>query len=143
MPKKKTQRKARVKKNYAGFWIRVGAHIVDGIIMYITGLLYGLIIGLSGINSSILTIGGAIAISWLYYAGLESSEKQATFGKQLFGLKVVNEKYKRISFGQATMRIIGKFFSGVILGIGYIMIAFSEKKQGLHDLIAQTYVLKC
>jgi uncharacterized RDD family membrane protein YckC len=73
---------------------------------------------------------------------MESSKIQATVGKMLLGMKVTGYNGKRISFLKATGRHFAKYLSAAILGIGYLMIAFTRKKQGLHDMLAQTYVVK-
>jgi len=78
--------------------------------------------------------------SWLYEAFMESSSYQATVGKMIFGMKVTDLNGNRISFERATGRHFAKWLSGVILGIGYIMVAFTERKQGLHDILAGTLV---
>jgi uncharacterized RDD family membrane protein YckC len=79
---------------------------------------------------------------WLYYAGFESSYLMATPGKKLLGLYVTNSDNQRISFGQATGRYFAKVISAVILGIGYLMAGFTERKQALHDTIANCLVWK-
>ena len=82
-------------------------------------------------------------LQWLYFAGMESSARQATVGKSVMALRVTNGEGQRISFGHATGRFFAKIVSGMVpLGIGYIMAGFTEKKQALHDLIAGTLVLK-
>ena len=82
-------------------------------------------------------------LQWLYFAGLESSERQATVGKSVMSLRVTNLEGQRLSFGHATGRFFAKIVSGMIpFAIGYIMAAFTAKKQALHDLIAGTLVLK-
>ncbi|WP_259082504.1 RDD family protein [Caldanaerobacter subterraneus] len=83
-----------------------------------------------------------IVISWLYFTILESSELQATIGKRIMKTKVVDMNGNRISFGKANIRYWSKLISAVVLLIGYIMIAFTPKKQGLHDMIAGTLVIK-
>ena len=147
MPKKKTKKRT-TKKEYGGFWIRFVAHLVDTVVIYIIGFIIGLGIGfilaITGyLNATIAisTVTGFL-VSWLYSAGLQSSDKQATLGKQLLKLKVTDLKGKRISFSKATIRYLAKILSGLVLLIGYIMIAFTEKKQGLHDIIAKTLVVK-
>lgn len=82
------------------------------------------------------------AISILYFSIMESSKAQASVGKLALGIKVTDANGDRISFGKAVLRSIGKIVSGMILYIGFIMAAFTEKKQGLHDMIANTLVLK-
>jgi uncharacterized RDD family membrane protein YckC len=81
------------------------------------------------------------AAGWLYFALMESSSKQGTLGKMALSIMVTDVNGNRITFGRATGRYFGKFLSGLILYIGYIMVAFTEKKQGLHDMIAGTLVV--
>jgi uncharacterized RDD family membrane protein YckC len=145
-------------EKYAGFWIRFLAYIIDGIILFIIGFGIAFIIGLTwGVanyspysniyNSSsflgvaIIIYGLVIVITWLYFAYQESSIKQATIGKQALGLIVTDLEGNRLSFGRATGRWLAKILSGIILGIGFIIIGLTEKKQGLHDMIASTYVV--
>jgi uncharacterized RDD family membrane protein YckC len=82
------------------------------------------------------------AISILYYAIMESSKAQGSVGKMALGIKVTDMDGNRITFGKALLRSIGKLISGMIMCIGYLMAAFTEKKQALHDLIATTLVVK-
>lgn len=135
---------------YAGFWRRVGAYLIDQFLLFVVVFILSAIFGFAFFtvaNPNSADPGsmyGAIlgvVISWLYYALMESSEKQATFGKQALGLVVTSTDHKRISFGQATGRYFARIISSLILGIGYLMVAFTEKKQGLHDMIASTLVV--
>jgi len=139
---------------YGGFWIRVVAAIIDAIILRVVVAPVGMIFGglgmagtLSGIHHTGLGIlGGGITIillifgSWLYEAFMESSSYQATLGKLIFGMKVTDLNGNRISFERATGRHFAKWLSTMILGIGYIMVGFTDRKQGLHDLLAGTLV---
>jgi uncharacterized RDD family membrane protein YckC len=77
-----------------------------------------------------------------YFAGLESSRWQATFGKKIFGLRVGDSEGKRISLGKAIFRTCAKYFSGQILLIGYLMAFFTKNKQALHDFLAGTFVFE-
>ncbi len=137
---------------YAGFWKRFCAALVDGIIVNIavsiSGFIIGLIFGTATSNtesSQAFTslIGGilGIVISWLYCASMESSSEQATLGKQALGIKVTNLEGKPISFEQATGRHFAKILSTLIFLIGYIMAAFTAKKQALHDILASTLIV--
>jgi uncharacterized RDD family membrane protein YckC len=94
---------------------------------------------MAGVGSTILIV---YAISILYFAIMESSKSQASVGKMAMGIKVTDMNGERIPFGKAILRSIGKLLSGMVMYIGYIMAAFTEKKQGLHDLIASTLVVK-
>ena len=71
---------------------------------------------------------------------MESSSTQATLGKMAMSIVVTDISGNRVSFGRATGRHFAKIISAIILYIGYLMIAFTEKKQGLHDIIADTLV---
>ncbi len=139
---------------YGGFWIRVVAAIIDAIILRLVVAPVGMIFGglgmagmMSGIpHAGLRILGGGITIillifgSWLYEAFMESSSYQATLGKMIFGMKVTDLNGNRISFERATGRHFAKWLSAMILGIGYIMVGFTERKQGLHDLLAGTLV---
>ncbi len=119
---------------YAGFWVRFVAIVIDAIIVAVA----------SGIVAS-ATLGAGIGLSfvgsWLYEALMLSSEWQATVGKRAMSIAVTDLDGRRISFGRATGRHFGKYVSAFILGIGYIMAAFTARKQGLHDMMAGTVVV--
>lgn len=83
-----------------------------------------------------------VPLGWLYFAMQESSRHQGTFGKRLCGLRVTDMQGRRITFLRATLRYFAKFISAAIMLIGFIMAAFTERHQALHDLIAETLVLK-
>jgi uncharacterized RDD family membrane protein YckC len=139
---------------YGGFWIRVVAAIIDGIILHVAVSPIRMIFGglrLAGMMSGVPHIGlgflgGGVTLialvfgSWLYEAFMQSSSYQATLGKMIFGMKVTDLNGNRISFERATGRHFAKWLSGMILGIGYIMVGFTDRKQGLHDLLAGTLV---
>jgi uncharacterized RDD family membrane protein YckC len=73
---------------------------------------------------------------------MESSSWQATLGKKALGMEVTDMEGRRIGFGRATGRTFGKIISAFILYIGFLMAAFTEKKQALHDMIAGCLVIK-
>ena len=92
-----------------------------------------------------VVIGGyalAFISNWLYFALMESSRWQGTVGKQAFKLIVTDEHGERISFGRATGRYFAKLLSSVILMFGYFMVGWTQRKRGLHDMIAGTLVYK-
>jgi len=80
-------------------------------------------------------------LAWLYFGLCESSAWQGTVGKLALGIRVTDMDGKRISFMRATGRYFGKIVSAFILCIGFLMVAWTQRKQGLHDLLAQTLVL--
>lgn len=133
--------------------MRFLAYIIDGLIMSIVffplSLVVGVVMGASGFDENSPELGFAnlgingisILSGWLYQAFLESSSWQGTIGKKVLGLRVTDMNGNRISFGRATGRYFGMMLSGMICFIGFVMVAFTEKKQGLHDLLAGTLVL--
>jgi uncharacterized RDD family membrane protein YckC len=128
---------------YAGFWIRFVAILIDSFIVGVGGFLVGFFFTLAtaGLGACLAPFLG-IAATWLYFALMESSKSQGTLGKMALGLKVVDLQGRRITFGRATGRHFSRFLSAIILYIGYMMAGWTEKKQGLHDMIAGTCVLK-
>jgi predicted Zn finger-like uncharacterized protein len=138
----------------AGFWIRVAASIIDSILVTVmqmvissvlflaTGLASG---GLSDEGHSVLfgaTWLFSILLTVAYYVTFTGYNGQ-TPGKMLVRIKVIRTDGTEIGYGKAALReTVGKFASGIIFGIGYLMVAFDARKQGLHDKIADTYVIK-
>jgi uncharacterized RDD family membrane protein YckC len=149
---------------YGGFWVRVLAAIVDTILIRLVVAPVGIIFGLGGLTLGglghrgfgdtdfehggmlLALLGGGVmlmlvlCVSWIYEALMESSSYQATLGKMIFGMRVTDLYGNRISFARATGRHFAKILSGMILCIGFIMVGLSERKQGLHDLLAGTLV---
>ena len=83
-----------------------------------------------------------IIVPWLYYALMESSSLQATLGKLAMGSIVTDLDGDRVSFHRATGRYFGKIISYFILMIGFLMAAFTERKQALHDMMAGCLVIQ-
>ena len=147
---------------YAGFWLRFFASVIDAIIVGIVSMIIfipvGIVLGVAGVASAgsssenliemlegpLMMLNWVVSISlqWLYEALLTSSSKQATLGKLALGMIVTDLEGNRISFGRATGRHFGKYVSSLILLIGYLMQPFTEKRQALHDIMAGTLVVK-
>ena len=102
------------------------------------------IIGLTGsiVGMVMMAVIAVYATQILYFSVMESSRYQASLGKMAMGIKVVDFDGNRISFRTAVLRAVGKILSQSIMWIGFIMAAFTERKQGLHDIIAGTLVVK-
>ncbi|MFM2026856.1 MAG: hypothetical protein RLZZ339_1573 [Cyanobacteriota bacterium] len=135
--------------SYAGFWKRVAAAIIDEIIIMIGGFAFGFVFVLvmvaGGIDDLAVlevmeNILGIILI-WGYFAVMESSPTQGTLGKMALGIKVTDLEGNKIDFGRATGRHFAKIISALILYIGFIMVAFTQEKQGLHDMMAGCLVV--
>jgi len=126
---------------YSGFWLRVAAALLDGLI--VGAVTAPFTVGMSDGNRYGATASSiSLVIWWLYEALMESSAKQATLGKMALGIRVTDLDGNRIGFGKATGRHFAKYLSALILGIGYLMAAFTERKQALHDMLAGTLVLR-
>ena len=145
-----------VTPHYGGFWIRVLAYVVDGIILNIVFWLLMTIFGvgmfggmMSGGPAAMDAASGTLGIINLvlfliglaYAAGFIASPLQATPGKLLVKLKVTDRNGQRLGIGRAIGRELAKFISAIILMIGFIMVAFTDRKRGLHDMIAGTLVM--
>lgn len=135
---------------YGSFWRRLAAMLLDAIMI---GLAMGVITFALDMVVNIRSHSGAamfnhfinvlqIIVSWAYFALMESSAQQGTFGKVVMGLQVTDLEGRRITLTKATIRYAAKFLSSVILMIGYLMVAFTARKQGLHDKIAGTLVVR-
>lgn len=152
---------------YAGFWLRFVAYIIDGFVSGVAFLILLIpLFILTGAGAALSRIGSGedisdqvgaflglgfllgffgivLVVSWLYYALSESSSWQATLGKKVLNLKVTDLAGQPISFGRASGRYFAKIITGLIpLMIGYIMAGFTEKKQAIHDMIASCLVLR-
>ncbi len=136
---------------YAGFWLRFWAYLIDCLLLGLFPVLISLIIAplfftgaaaLAILGVWIFIVPVVLAEGWLYYALMESSSYQATLGKRALGLKVTGLAGERITFGTATIRYFSKILSALLLHIGFIMAAFTQKKQALHDMIASCLVIR-
>ena len=136
----------------AGFWIRVVASLLDsfllGAVQFVLSLLISHIIGMLGmaadgdpaVNTVIWLFGASLSIG---YAVFFTGYCGQTPGKMALRIKVIRTDGSPVTYGRAALReVLGKFLSSILLGIGYLMVAFDSQKQGLHDKIADTYVVK-
>ena len=149
------------KNQLAGFWPRYLAYMIDGTIVGLMNLVFsgaalGMCAAYAWINGVALLefvegptgrgIQGLVGLLYIvatmyYWAGGESSAVQGTLGMRAIGLKVVDMKFNRIPFGTGVSRWLMRNIGGFILFMGWIMCAFTEKKQTLHDLSTKTLVV--
>jgi uncharacterized RDD family membrane protein YckC len=129
--------------HYAGFLRRSLASIIDGILINIIAFLVGLILGYIVESSSIEGIAALIGLvlAWLFFAGMESSKYQATPGKLALGIKVIDKFGNRIGFDRASGRHFAKILSFICLFVGFLMVGWTKRKQGLHDKLASCLVV--
>lgn len=119
---------------YGGFWKRVVAWLIDAIVVSAAA---GIVVASTfGFGALVIFFG-----HWIYEALMTSSEWQATLGKRAMNMAVTDLQGQRVSFARATGRYFAKWVSALTLGVGFLIVAFTEKKQGLHDLIASTVVV--
>ena len=143
---------------YSGFWIRFVAHLIDSaviniVIAPVAIVLFGGYFATHHLDQNqppdagffvlvaLFIIIGGLAV-WFYEALMTSSSKQGTLGKMAFRIKVTDLNGARISFGRASGRFFAKMVSSMTFTIGFLMAAFTERKQALHDMIAGTLVLR-
>jgi uncharacterized RDD family membrane protein YckC len=153
--------------SYAGFWKRVLAYLIDAFVLYFPFSLLELPFGMrkayETLNQQVLAADTdlqaaveayrhfyieqwpyfltTMVIGWLYFAVCESSSWQATIGKLALGMRVTDLHGARISFPRALGRYAGKLLSSFLMCIGFLLVAFTQRKQGLHDMLANTLVL--
>lgn len=136
----------------AGFWMRLVATMIDAFIVFVLQFLLGSLLALAGVaaagqqasagNIAFLVQLFGFVLSFVYYVVFTGYGGQ-TPGKMALRIKVIRRDGSPLSYGRAAFREVpAKFISGIIFGIGYLMVAFDEQKQGLHDRMADTYVIK-
>jgi uncharacterized RDD family membrane protein YckC len=120
---------------YGGFWKRTAAWLIDAIVVSAaTGALVTVTFGVG--------IVGAFFAHWLYEAAMLSSSWKSTLGKRALGMIVTDLDGRPLSFARATGRHFAKWLSAMTLCIGYIMAAFTTRKQALHDMVAGSVVVE-
>ncbi len=131
------------RQRYAGFWIRCGARLIDGILLAIVQ--YSLIFAVAGLGSETAI---SLAVSALIYLLIQPSYEavmtvkyRATLGKLALGIRVLRTDGSTLTWGRAIGRYFAQLLSQVILFIGYVMAAFDDRKQGLHDRLCDTVVV--
>lgn len=142
---------------YAGFWRRLQAWVVDAILVVISSCVLAIVVAIvlsftiglmiqdkTIVNNIYDKTGAAVGLFtyFAYFVGFEVSTFQATPGKILFNIKVTDMNKERIGFLRAFARTTGKFLSGFLLLLGFLICDFTPKKQTLHDIIANTLVVR-
>jgi len=127
---------------YAGFWSRVAALIVDNAI--ITILSIALMIGAASVGAEAVAIANLalFLIAFLYWPLMECSERQATFGKQLLGIQVTDANGARLTFVRSLLRNLAKIISALPFGLGFLLAGFTARRQALHDIITKCLVVR-
>lgn len=142
---------------YAGFWIRFGAKVIDGLLLYVVNITLTFFMGLFlGLSATSLEPGETLSSGHLLMVGIQQliaiaiptcyntylvGRFGATLGKMACGLKVITPSGDRVSYPRALGRNFAEWISSIILSIGYIMAAFDDEKRALHDRICSTRVV--
>lgn len=125
--------------HYASFLRRAAAGIIDGLLIgNLAKLVGGMIFG----PEDLKLVGFSATVGWLYFAFMESSKQQGTIGKIFMKIKVTDLNGNKVNFLKASIRHFSKLLSAIILGIGYLMVLWTDRRQALHDIIAKTLVVK-
>ena len=136
---------------YAGFWQRLGAYMLDSTLLsigtFVVAFIYALSEGgpVQGVQDQVPRVSGAILMMFIYptyYAVFESSEFRGTPGKLIMGIQVVNNSGQGISLGQAYLRWFCILFNYLTLYFGYLVAAVTRRKVALHDVLAKTFVIQ-
>src|ERR1700681_204437 len=160
---------AQFSVQYAGFWLRVVAYLIDSVVLSVGFMAlfipFAITTGLTAVLGNIhpgqdprevgAVLGGTFFLglftvaalaflgAWLYHAKMESSSWQATLGKKALNLRVTDFYGARISFARASGRHFAKLITGLIpLGVGFMLAGLTERRQALHDMIAGCLVLR-
>ncbi len=127
----------------AGFWLRVVAFIVDYALLLIVG--GAMMMGAAGVGGTELAEPVYwlwVLITFLYWPVLESTSLRATIGKAMVGLVVADVDGGGLSFVRSLLRNLAKIISAIPFFIGFLLAAFTTRKQALHDLITKAVVLR-
>jgi uncharacterized RDD family membrane protein YckC len=140
--------------DYAGFWIRFAAKLLDGLILLVPILILTVIFLVPALQrpgrgqAPFMSVGLQLGLQLAYYAlaGVYNifflGRYGATPGKMALKIRVVTADGDKISYGRATGRFFGEILSGLVCNIGYIIAAFDDEKRALHDRICNTRVVK-
>lgn len=119
----------------ATFFQRLGAYLIDVVLIVIVALVLYLVLKVVGYFI-------AIALSIAYFIYFEGSASGQTLGKRALGIRVVDyASGGPLGYGKAFLRYIGRIASGAICYLGYLWIIWDKEKQGWHDKIANTVVV--
>jgi len=133
---------------YAGFWERFFAFFIDIVIVVIfLEITMRIVFGSSqGAEEKVVFRNNGLlhfAVLTLYFAVMEISKWQGTVGKILLNVKVTDENGNKVTFIKSLIRNVSKLLSAAALNMGFFMIAFTSRRQGLHDMIAHCLVVRC
>ena len=124
-------------------WRRLAGWAIESVVVFVL-FIAGLVVG-SSLYGDGLFLGFLLALIsiWLYFAGLESSERHATLSGRLLGTRVTGLRGEQLTFNRATARHFAMYLSALTpLAAGYLMAFWTKRRQTLHDYLASTIVVK-
>jgi len=121
---------------YAGFWVRVLASWIDGLLLLLPLAMVEVLLG----NDSTMRLFLFFVLWWLYTSCMLSSSWRATIGKKIVAIEVVDIYGKQLTFNGASLRFVYSIISYMLI-IPILIMLFDEKKQTFHDKMAKTIVL--
>jgi uncharacterized RDD family membrane protein YckC len=131
---------------YVGFWLRVLASLVDTVLVLVVTVPLMALFGYNYMSDSLIDSPGSALISDVLPAIVVIAlwaSLQSTPGKMMLSARIVDAKTGgKPSLGQCILRYLGYFVSIIGLGIGFLWVAFDPRKQGWHDKIAGTVVVR-
>lgn len=131
---------------FAGFWSRFFAYLIDLVPVFVLSIVGAILPFFSQKLAFVALLTMFLSFGWIFYNVLFlPATRGTTFGKRMLGLAIVTDTTapgQGLGWGKAFLRLVGYFVNSFTAGIGYLLIAFTAKKQGLHDLIAGTYVVR-
>lgn len=120
----------------AGFWLRAGAYMIDGLLIAIASVLMNLVL------PPVISVVSRLLLSAGYFTVMPVQNQGQTLGKMAAGVAIVRDDGSPISYGRAFARWLGYLVSGITLCLGFICAAFTNRKRALHDYIADTRVVR-
>ena len=130
-------------QQYVGFWKRLLAFIIDQVILAVaSGLLFGDAVVSMNDGGVTVAYNGIYSFIPLLYTVLFWGFLSATPGKMALGMKIVKEDGTPITWKDAILRALGYIPSAIVFFLGFLWIGWDAKKQGWHDKIAHTVVVK-
>ncbi|HXT00928.1 MAG TPA: RDD family protein, partial [Elusimicrobiota bacterium] len=120
----------------AGFWLRAGAYMIDGLIVAVVSVIFNLIL------PAAVSVVARLLLSAGYFTVMPVRCNGQTVGKMAAGVAIVRDDGTPLTYGRALARWFGYLVSGITLCLGFICAAFTHRKRALHDYIADTRVVR-
>lgn len=149
------RQRCRRARSWRGFWVRTGAYLIDAVVLWIANFAISFVVGLIAVGLAasgsrggaaemavgLLGYGSLFVVTIAYFIYFWTSTGQ-TLGHTALGLRAVRANGARLDGGTAFLRYIGYVISGLLFALGLMWVGWDDQKQGWHDKIAGTYVIR-